>query len=63
MLQEQLHGLEGQIAERDTEVERLQEQLVQLTEDFRYNLKVTQAATLSTSLCLILHYTLGWVSS
>lgn len=41
-LQEQLHGLEGQITERDTEVERLQEQLVQLTEDFRYNLKVTQ---------------------
>lgn len=41
-MQEQLHGLEGQIAERDTELERLQEQLVQLTEDFRYNLKVHQ---------------------
>lgn len=34
--------MEGQIAERDAELERLQEQLVQLTEDFRYNLKVPQ---------------------
>ena len=32
--------MEEQVAERDTELERLQEQLVQLTEDFRYNLKV-----------------------
>jgi len=40
LLQEQLHGLEEQVSERDTEIEKLQEQLVQLTEDFRYNLKV-----------------------
>lgn len=39
-MQEQLQGLEGQVAERDAELERLQEQLVQLTEDFRYNLEV-----------------------
>ena len=39
-MQEQLQGLEGQVAERDAELEKLQEQLVQLTEDFRYNLKV-----------------------
>jgi len=43
VLQEQLHGLEEQVSERDTEVEKLQEQLVQLTEDFRYNLKVYAA--------------------
>ena len=43
-LQEQLQGLEGQVAERDTELERLQEQIVQLTEDFRYNLKVPASA-------------------
>ncbi len=40
LLQEQLHGLEEQVSERDIEIEKLQEQLVQLTEDFRYNLKV-----------------------
>ena len=39
-VQEQLHGLEEQVSERDSEIEKLQEQLVQLTEDFRYNLKV-----------------------
>ena len=39
-MQEQLVGLEEQVVERDSEVEKLQEQLVQLTEDFRYNLKV-----------------------
>ncbi len=44
-MQEQLLGLEEQVAERDTELEKLQEQLLQLTEDFRYNLKV-EAATL-----------------
>lgn len=44
MLQEQLHGLEEQVSERDIEIEKLQEQLVQLTEDFRYNLKVHAAS-------------------
>ena len=39
-MQEQLHELEEQVSERDAEIEKLQEQLVQLTEDFRYNLKV-----------------------
>ena len=42
-VQEQLHGLEDQVAERDSELEKLQEQLVQLTEDFKYNLKVKPA--------------------
>ena len=40
-LQEQLHELEEQVSERDAEIGKLQEQLVQLTEDFRYNLKVS----------------------
>ena len=39
-VQEQVQTLEGQVADRDTEVEKLQGQLVQLTEDFKYNLKV-----------------------
>ncbi|DBA94517.1 TPA: Coiled-coil domain-containing protein 57 [Trebouxia sp. C0004] len=42
VLEEQLHGLEEQVSERDTEIENLQEQLVQLTEDFRYNLKLLE---------------------
>ncbi|KAA6420195.1 MAG: hypothetical protein FRX49_09858, partial [Trebouxia sp. A1-2] len=42
VLEEQLHGLEEQVSERDTEIEKLQEQLVQLTEDFRYNLKLLE---------------------
>jgi len=28
LLQEQLHGLQGQLSERDVEIEQLQEQLV-----------------------------------
>lgn len=46
-LQEQLKGLEEQVTTRDDEIERLQEQLLQLTGDFKYNLKVLSSTDLA----------------
>ena len=53
-LQEQLHGLEEQLSNQDNEIEQLQEQLLQLTGDFKYNLKVCMSAGSHSAFLLLI---------
>ena len=45
-----MRGLEDQVSDKDSEIERLQEQLTHLTGDFKYNLKVAMLQTGKSSL-------------